>query len=89
MVVFEVCLDKIMASVMRYRVKGQERDSHAVLTVGELGILQLMAPSAKKQAPSHCLRNHIPLADLIISHISVIINHETVIKIRHSSTDVI
>ena len=52
MLVFEVCLDKIMASVMRYPVKGQERDSHAVLTVGELGILQLMVPSAKKQAPS-------------------------------------
>ena len=34
MLVFEVCLDKIMASVMRYRVKGQERDSHAVLPVG-------------------------------------------------------
>ena len=89
MFVFEVCLDKIKASVMRYRVKGQEWDSHAVLPVGELATLQLMAPSTKKQAPSHCVRNHIPLADLIISHISVIINRETVIEIRHSSTDVI
>ena len=32
---------------MRYRVKGQERDSHAVLPVEELAILQLLAPSAE------------------------------------------
>ena len=89
MLVYEVCLDKIKASVMRYRVKGQERDSHSVLPLEELAILQLMAPSAKRQAPSYCLRNQIPLADLIISHISVIINHEMIIKIRHSNTYVI
>lgn len=89
MLVYEVCLDKIKVSVMRYRVKGQERDSHAVLPVEELAILQLMAPNAKRQALSHCLRNQIPLADLIISHISVIINHEMIIEIRHNNTDVI
>ena len=37
----------------------------------------------------HCLRTHIPLVDLIISHILVIINHEKIIEICHSNTDVI
>ena len=89
MLVYEVWLDKIKASVMRYHVKGQEKDSHAVLPVDELVILQSTAPNAEAQAQSHFLRDHIPLADLIISRIPVIINHEIIIEIRHSNTDVI
>ena len=60
MLVYEVWLDKIKASVMRYHVKGQEKDSHAVLPVDELVILQSTAPNAEAQAHSHFLRDNIP-----------------------------
>ena len=63
--------------------------SHAVLPVDELAILQSNALNAESQALTYCLKNHFPLADLIISHITVIINHEIIIGIRHSNTDVI
>ena len=53
--VYEVWFDKIKASVMRYHVKGQERDSHVVLPVDELVILQSNAPNAKTQAHGHFL----------------------------------
>ena len=76
-------------SVKNFLAKGQEKDSHAVLPVDELVILQSTAPNAEAQAQSHFLRDHIPLADLIISRIPVIINHEIIIEIRHSNTDVI
>ena len=90
MLVYEVWLDKIdRASVMRYHVKGQEKDSHAVLPVDELVILQSTVPNAEAQAQSHFLRDHIPHAHLIISRIPVIINHEIIIEIRQSKTDVI
>ena len=86
---FDACwLDKIKASVMRYHVKGQERDSHAVLPVDELAILLSTAPNTETQAHSHFLRNHIPLADLIINRIPVIINNEIIIAICHSKIDV-
>ena len=58
-------------------------------TVDKLAILQSTAPNAGSQALIHCLKNHIPLADLIISHIPVIINHEKIIEICHRSTDII
>ena len=51
--------------------------------VDKLAILQSTAPNAGSQALIHCLKNHIPLADLIISHIPVIINHEKIIEICH------
>ena len=70
-------------------VKGQERESHAVLPVDELAILQSTAPNSESQALTYCLKNHFPLADLIISHVTVIINHEIIIEIRHSNTDMI
>ena len=89
MLVYELWLDKITTSVIRYHVQGQERNSHAVLQVDELAILQSTAPNAETQAHSHFLRNHIPLADLIISRIPVIINNEIIIEIRHSNTDMI
>ena len=76
-------------SVKNFLAKGQEMVSHAVLPVGELAILQSTAPNAESQALIYCLKNHLPLADLIISHITVIIIHETIIEIRHSNTDVI
>ena len=60
MLVYEVWLDKIKASMMRYHVKGQKKDSHAVLPVDELVILQSTAPNAEAQAQSHFLRDHIP-----------------------------
>ena len=88
MLVYEVWLDKIKASVMRYHVKGQERDSHAVLPVDELAILLSTAPNTETQAHSHFLRNHIPLADLIISRIPVIINNEMIIAVCHGKIDV-
>ena len=54
MLVYEVWLDKIdKASVMRYQVKGQEKNSHAVLPVDERVILQSTAPNAEAQAQSH------------------------------------
>ena len=89
MFVYEVWLDKIKASVKNYLVKGQEMASHAVLPVDELAVLQSTAPNAESQALTYCLKNHFPLADLIFSHITVIINHEIIIEIRHSNTDVI
>ena len=88
MLVYEVWFDKIKASVMRYHVKGQERDSHAVLPVDKLAILPSTAPNVETQAHSHFLRNHIPLADLIISRIPVIINNEIIIAVCHSKIDV-
>ena len=59
----------------KFPAKGQ-RDSHAVLPVDKLAILQSTAPNAESQALHHFLRGHILLADLIISHSAVIINHE-------------
>ena len=54
MLVYEVWLDKIdKASVMRYQVKGQEKNSHAVLPVDERVILQSTAPNAEAQAQSY------------------------------------
>ena len=88
MLVYEVWLDKIKASVMRYYVKGKERDSHAVSPVDKLAILQPTAPNAGSEALIHCLKNHISLADLIISRIPVIINKEMIIAICHSKIDV-
>ena len=82
-------LEEIKTSAEKYHVRGQERDSHAVLPVDELAILQSTAPNAESQALNYCLKNHFPLADLIISHITVIINHEIIVEIRHSYTDVI
>ena len=76
-------------SVKKFLAKGQEMVSHAVLPVDELAILQSTAPNADSQALTYCLKNHFPLADLFISHITVIINHEIIIEIRHSNTDVI
>ena len=87
MLVYEVWLDKIKASVMRYHVKGQERGSHAALPVDKLAILQSTAPNAGSQALIHCLKNHISLADLI-SRIPVIINNEIIIAVCHSKIDV-
>ena len=58
-------------------------------TVDKLAILQSTAPNAGSQALIHCLKNHIPLADLIISHIPVIINHEKIIEVCHRNTDII
>ena len=75
-------------SMMRYHVKGQERDSHAALPVDKPAILQSTAPNAGSQALLHCLKNHISLADLIISRIPVIINNEVIIAICHSKIDV-
>ena len=43
--------------MMRYQVKGQEKNSHAVLPVDELVILQSTAPNAEAQAQSHKSRN--------------------------------
>ena len=57
--------------------------------VDKLAILQSTAPNAGSQALIHCLKNHIPLADLIINHIPVIINHEKIIEICHRNTDII
>ena len=88
MLVYEIWLDKIKASVMSYHVKGQERDSHAVLPVDERVILQSTAPNAEAQAHSHFLKDHIPLADLIISRIPVIFNNEMIIAMCHSKIDV-
>ena len=88
MLVYEVWLDKIKASVMRYHVKGQERGSHVALPVDKLAILQSTAPNAGSQALIHCLKNHISLADLIISRIPVIINNEIIIAVCHSKMDV-
>ena len=76
-------------SVKKFLAKGQEIVSHAVLPVDEPAILQSTAPNAESQALTYFLKNHFPLADLIISHITVIINHEIIIEIRHSNTDVI
>ena len=59
----------------KFPSKGQ-RDSHAVLPVDKLAILQSTAPNADSQVLNHCLRRHILLADPIISDIDVIINHE-------------
>ena len=58
-------------------------------TVDKLAILQSTAPNVGSQALIHCLKNHIPLADLIISHIPVIINHEKIFEICHRNTDII
>ena len=58
------------------------------LPVDKLAILQSSAPNAETQAHSHFLRNHIPLADLIISRIPVIINNEMIIAICHSKIEV-
>ena len=79
---------KIKTSAKKFLAKGQERDSHAVSPVDKLAILQSTAPNAETQAHSHFLRNHIPLADLIISRIPVIINNEMIIAICHSKIDV-
>ena len=76
-------------SVKKFLAKGQEMVSHAVLPVDELAISQSTAPNAESQALTCCLKNHFPLEDLIISHITVIINHEIIIEFRHSNTDVI
>ena len=57
--------------------------------VDKLAILQSIAPNAGSQALIHYLKNHIPLADLIISHIPVTINHEKIIEICHRNTDII
>ena len=73
----------------KFLAQGQEMVSRAVLPVDEVAILQSTAPNAESQALTYCLKNHFPLADLIISHITVIINHEIIIEIRHSNTDVI
>ena len=73
----------------KFLAQGQEMVSRAVLPVDEAAILQSTAPNAESQALTYCLKNHFPLADLIISHITVIINHEIIIEIRHSNTDVI
>ena len=89
MLAYEDWLEEIKTCAKRYHVKGQGRDSHAVLPVDELAILQSTAPNAESQALTYCLKNHFPLADLIISHVTVIINHEIIIEIRHSNTDVI
>ena len=82
-------LEEIKTSAKKFLAKGQERDSHAVSPVDKLAILQSTAPNAGSQALIHCLKNHIPLADLIISHIPVIINHEKIIEVCHRNTDVI
>ena len=58
-------------------------------TCGRTGHLAINCPNAEGQAQPYCLKNHFPLADLIISHITVIINHEKIIEIRHNNTDVI
>ena len=73
----------------KFLAQGQAMVSRAVLPVDEVAILQSTAPNAESQALTYCLKNHFPLADLIISHITVIINHEIIIEIRHSNTDVI
>ena len=75
-------------SVKKFLAKGQERDSDAVLPVDKLATLQSAAPNAETQAQSPFLRNHIPLADLIISRIPVVINNDMIIAICHSKIDV-
>ena len=82
-------LEESKTSAKKFLAKGQERDSHAVSPVDKLAILQSTAPKAESQALTYCLKNHFPLADLIISHITVIINHEIIMEMRHSNTDVI
>ena len=72
----------------KFLANGQELDSHAVLPEDKLAILQSTTPNAETQAHSHFLRNHIPLADLIISRIPVMINNEIIIAICHSKIDV-
>ena len=72
----------------KFLANGQELDSHAVLPEDKLAILQSTTPNAEIQAHSHFLRNHIPLADLIISRIPVMINNEIIIAICHSKIDV-
>ena len=88
MLVREVWLVRTKASVKKFPAKGQKRDSHAVLPVDKLAILQSTALNAESQALNHCLRKHILLADLIISHIAVLINHKMIIDICHRNTDV-
>ena len=75
MLIYQVYLVRTKASVKKFPAKRQ-RDSHAVLPVDKLAILQSTAPNAESQALNRCLRRHILLADLIISQIAVIINHE-------------
>ena len=76
------------ASMKKLLSQGQERDSHVVSPVDKLAILQSTAQNAESHALIHCLRTHIALVDLINSHILVIINHEKIIEICHSNTDV-
>ena len=83
-----------LEDLLLYKIDSQNRRFDARIrglarTMDELAILQSTAQNAESQALTYCLKNHFPLADLIISHITVIINHEIIIEIRHSNTDVI
>ena len=58
-------------------------------TCGRTGHLAINCPERRGPSPEPFPQEHIPHAHLIISPIPVIINHEIIIEIRHSNTDVI